>query len=220
MIGELAYTVLLPVIYPMELLFDFMWTATHSAGLSIILLAAVISILTIPLKKWAKKTEEKFVAVKQLVDADIAKQAAGLKGEKRFEVVEKVYKKHGYHPIKSIVTGISFLVMIPFLISAIFIFGSSDELKGVSFLFVRDLSEQDRLLFGLNLLPVFMLLLGLSEALLRWRSQKEQLIRYFIVSVVLFALVYSFASALILYWISMNACAGIIFLAARSQDPS
>ncbi len=219
MIGDVVYTVLLPVIYPMDLLFDLMWTATNSAGLSIILLAMVISILTIPLKKWAKKSEDKFLAVKQLVDIDIAKQAAGLKGEKRFEVVEKVYEKHGYHPIKSIVAGTSFVVMIPFLISAIFIFGGSDELKGVSFLLISDLSEQDHLFFGLNLLPILMLLLGISEALLRWHNQKDQLIRYLIVSVVLFALVYSLASALILYWISMNICAGIIFFAARSQNP-
>ncbi len=200
----------------MELLFDLMWMATNSAGLSIILLAMVISVLTIPLKKLAKKSEDRFLAVKQLVDADIAKQAAGLKGEKRFEVVEEVYEKYGYHPIKSIVAGTSFVVMLPFLISAIFIFAGSDKLKGVGFLFVDDLSDQDHLLFGMNLLPVLMLLLGTSEALLRWHGQRDQLIRYLIVSVVLFALVYSLASGLILYWISMNICAGIIFFASRS----
>lgn len=213
--GEILYTIFLPVIYPMEMLFNLFWGLTASAGLSIILLALVISILTIPLKRWARKAEDKFFALKQLVDSSVAEEAAGLKGEKRFEVIERVYERHGYHPIKSIIAGASFFVVLPFLISAIFIFGDAESLKGVGFLVVGDLSVQDQLLFGLNFLPILMLLLGVGEALLRWHGQRDQLVRYLIISLVLFVLVYSLASALIIYWTSMNVWAAIIYFSTN-----
>jgi len=216
--SDLFATIFSPIVYPMEILFNLFWSVTSSAGLAIIMLALVISILTIPLKTWASKVEDKIVALKALVDAEVADQADGLKGEERFEVIESVYERHGYHPIKSIITSASFVVVLPFLISAIFIFGNSASLKGVSFLFIDDLSIQDRVLFGLNFLPILMLLLGISEAMIRWRTQREQLIRYLIISSILFVLVYTLPSALIIYWISMNVCSTILHFSSKFKD--
>ncbi len=209
--GDIFYSIFLPIIYPMEAIFSFFWANTNSAGLSIILLALFISILTIPFKKWARRIEDDFFALKTLVDSEVAEKTTGLIGEERFNIVEKIYKSHKYHPIKSVIAGTSFIVIIPFLISAIFIFSEAESLKGVSFLFISDLSAEDRLFVGLNVLPISMLLLGIGEALLRWRGQREQIARYLITAAVLFMLVYSFASALIIYWISMNICASIIY---------
>ena len=154
---------------------------------------------------------------KQLVDRDVAKQTAGLTGEQRFVVLESVYNKHGYHPIKSVVAGISVVVILPFLISVIFIFGDvgnleAGPLKNIRFWVISDLSMQDRLLFGLNFLPVLMFVLGAGEALLRWHRQPDRLIRYFVISLLLFVLVYSLASALILYWVSMNIWAAVLYV--------
>lgn len=219
MIADIVSWIFLPVIYPMELVFNLLWGVTGSAGGSIILLALIISILTIPLKRKARQAEDKFFALKRQVDADVKEKAAGLKGERRFEVIEKVYEGHSYHPIKSIIAGASFVVVLPFLISAIFIFGDADFLKQVSFLFVRDLSVQDGLLFGLNFLPILMLVLGIGEAVLRWRGQRDQLFRYLIISIILFVLVYPLASGLITYWISMNFWTAMIFYFANRQVP-
>lgn len=209
--GSFFHSVFLPIIYPMEFTFNFFWKITNSAGLSIILLALFISILTIPFKIWARGIEDNFFALKTLVDCEVVEKTTGLTGEERFNVVERIYQSHNYHPIKSIMAGTSFIVIIPFLISAIFIFSEAEFLKGVSFLFISDLSAEDRLFLSFNVLPIAMLLLGTAEALLRWRGQQEQIARYLITAIVLFFLVYSFASALIIYWISMNICTSIIF---------
>jgi len=211
LIGDIFATVLLPIILPMEMIFDALWAFVGSAGSSIIILALVVSLLTIPLKKWARKVEDEFFAFKQSIDTEVAEKTVGLKGEKRFTIVESIYEKHGYHPIKSIVSGASFIVILPFLISAIFIFGNSDSLTDVSFLLVDDLSAQDQLLLGINLLPIMMLVLGVGDAMLRWRNQRDQLVRYLVISLILFVLVYTLSSALILYWISMNFWSFLIF---------
>ena len=211
MIGDIFATVLLPIILPMEMIFDALWAFVGSAGVSIITLALIVSLLTIPLKKWAGKVEDEFFAFKQSVDTEVAEKTLGLKGEKRFTIVEAIYEKHGYHPIKSIISGASFIVILPFLISAIFIFGNADSLTDVSFLLVDDLSAQDQLLLGINLLPILMLVLGVGDAMLRWRNQRDQLVRYLVISLILIVLVYTLSSALILYWISMNFWSFLIF---------
>lgn len=216
--GGIFYSIFLPIIYPMEATFNFFWGITNSAGLSIILLALFISILTIPFKKWARRIEDDFFALKTLVDCEVVEKTTGLIGEERFNIVEKIYRSHKYHPIKSVIAGTSFIVIIPFLISAIFIFSEAESLKGVSFLFISDLSAEDRLFLSLNALPIVMLLLGIGEALLRWRGQREQIARYLITAIVLFLLVYSFASALIIYWISMNICASIIYYISNKSS--
>ena len=69
---------LLPFIFPMELLFNIFWSVFGSAGFSIIFLAFVISTLMIPHKRWAKRIEDEYLTRKEIIDGEIEIEASGL----------------------------------------------------------------------------------------------------------------------------------------------
>ena len=62
----------------------------------------------LPIQKRFKKIELRISNKMKLIDIDIKKIDKKLKGEERFLFIDKVYKKHNYHPIHSIGVGASF----------------------------------------------------------------------------------------------------------------
>ena len=126
--------VLSPIIWVMHLTLDVLWSLTGSAGTAIVLLSCLVALISYPLRGWAGKIEARISFKKSIIDKKIAVHASGLKGEDHFRVVEGIYKKELYHPIQITLLGLSFLVMLPFLLSALFLLSDNRDLVDVSYL--------------------------------------------------------------------------------------
>jgi YidC/Oxa1 family membrane protein insertase len=83
--------------------------------------------------------------------------------EKLQKEMIKLYKEHGFNPLAGC---LPMLIPWPVLIALFFVFRSTIELRGVSFLWLPDLSAKD----PLYLLPVF---LGISMFLMQYVSYKS-----------------------------------------------
>ena len=212
-------TLLWPIITLIGWGFEGLFGLTGSAGLSIILLSVLVGLLSYPLGVWAHKVELRHRLRKQKVDTEVAKAVQGLKGEERFRATERVYKSHDYHPISTIASGLPFFVMLPFLLSALFLFSDHPALVGQPFLFVSDLSQPDGVLGGLNLLPFIMTGITVLDARARFSGDRSAMVRFLIIAAVLFALVYNFAAGIVLYWITSNLMSFASFIWRRARKP-
>lgn len=208
-------TVLAPIVWLMESLLRYFIEIFSSTGVSILLLSFTFSLLLLPLQKMAQRTERRISDKMNRVSAELLTLKKDLKGEQRFLATEKIYKNHDYHPIQSIGLGVSFLVVLPVLISAIILFAGSEILVGKSFLFIPDLSEPDSLLGPINILPVIMSSITLIDARYRFKNDKKSQLRFLFISLVLLVIVYNLASGLVLYWTGSNIFS---FLSSRLKS--
>ncbi|HEX9105726.1 MAG TPA: YidC/Oxa1 family insertase periplasmic-domain containing protein, partial [Longimicrobiales bacterium] len=121
--------------------------------------------------------------------------------EKMQKEVMRLYKEEGFNPLGGC---LPMLIPMPVLFTLYFVFQGTIEFRGVSFLWLPDLSRAD----PLYILP---LLLGITMFLLQWLGMKStpspnpqmKMMTYFmpIIWVVLFL---NFASGLNLYYVAQN----------------
>lgn len=193
-----------PIIWGMDAVLRVFYTFTGSSGLSILLLSFTFALIVLPLQKKGQRIEREVNEKISIINDELKPFKSSLKGEELFLATEKVYKKHNYHPIKSIATGTSFLVMLPILISAIFLFSNNPLLANKEFLFIDNLAEPDGTFNFINVLPIIMLLVTLIDAKLRYKNNKQAQGRFLLIAIVLLILVYNMPSALVLYWTGSN----------------
>lgn len=201
---ELLSTILWPIVAAMDGLLRIYIDALSSVGLSIICLSLTFSVLMIPVLKKTRVVEQRLAEKSKAAHADLAAERGDLKGEALFNLTEKIYKRHGYHPIHAIGASLSLIAMLPVLISSILLLTKAPELAGHSFGFIPDLSQPDHLIAGVNFLPILMFILTGVDAMVRYKGDKGAQGKFLFISVVLLALVYNMAAGLVLYWITSN----------------
>src|SRR4030067_1709229 len=198
-----------PFVFLIEKCFSLYLSVTGSPGLSIILTSATFSIAVFPLQRWCKRFENRIGDLHEKVKGEISDLNRELRGEERFNEIEKIYSRHNYHPIHSIVLGLSFLVSVPFLIASVLLFNESNIVAGAEFLFIDDLSLPDGTLqldyITVNILPLILFIFTFFDAWLRYRESPTTRHRFVIISIILTVLVYAMPAGLLLYWIGANA---------------
>ena len=193
-----------PVVWLMGIVIGWYIDLFSSVGFAALLLGFTFSAVMLPVRRRFEVYENRISAKIDFVKEDIRKLDKSLKGEKRFLATEKIYAAHNYHPIHNVALGGSFFVMIPVLVSAIFLFSSASVLSDESFWVIDNLAEPDRLLFSLNLLPVLMIAVTTIDAQINFGDNRSAKIRFLVISAVLFVLVYNLPAGLILYWTGAN----------------
>ncbi len=113
----------------------------------------------------------------------------------------KLYREHGVNPLGGC---LPMLLPFPILIALFFVFRDTIEFRGVSFLWLPDLSRAD----PYYIIPVLM---GLSIFLLQWisarsmpQSNPQMKIMMWVMPIMLTVLFLNFASGLNLYYATMN----------------
>jgi membrane protein insertase Oxa1/YidC/SpoIIIJ len=213
--------VLWPIKEAMRFSINAIDALTGSAGLAIILMCLSVLLILLPLQRWARTIEEA-----ARVRADAAKlevqelKRQGLKGERLFLETEKTYKRHKFHPIQTLWQSLSFLILLPVLISALLLFTEPGFLEGRSFLMISDLSKPDGLLAGINILPVIMALVTVVDARVRFKDSKSSQYRFYVIAAVLFVLVYPLPASLILYWTTSNVFSCFMTFLQSSTSPA
>ena len=195
----------------MQILFEI----SGNWGVTILLLAGLIKIVTIPITRYALHYQELAVLQQQKIAPLLAEIKSQYTGVEQSEKIIAVYEQEQYEhsaPFKSL---LAIGIQIPILIALFNILGNVSELTGVSFLWVEDLTVSDRLFnlgisvpyFGqyFNLLPFLLGLVTLASMLhtsTGWNLQR--LSNGLLMGGLFFVLFYSFPAALVLYWLASN----------------
>ena len=213
MLAEIT-AVFQPFVFLIEKGYTLYLLATDSPGLSILLTSATFSIAIYPLQRLSKRFESRISDHHEIVRKEIAAIDSGLRGERRFAEIEKIYARNNYHPIHSIALGLSFFVSIPFLIASVILFNGTNIVAGDGFLFISDLSLPDNILrigvMQVNVLPFALFIFTFFDAWLRYKDSPSIRGRFIVISVILTALVYAMPAGLLLYWIGANAMSFVI----------
>lgn len=193
-----------PIVWVMSAVLELYIATTGSTGISILLLGITLSAILAPLRLYFERKEKGVSAHIAEVKADIAQIDQTLKGEDRFNEIEKVYQAHGYHPIQNLKLIGSFAIMIPTLVSAIFLFADGNYVAGIAFGVIENLADPDGLLGVINVLPFLMLFVTFIDSFVVFRDDRAALFRFLLISGFIFLLVYGLSAALLLYWIGSN----------------
>lgn len=196
--------VLYPITFILEGLFYLLVRIFNSQVLIIIpVFAILVSIIIKPIQIRLKKIEVATSEKIKKIENEIEILSSNLDSERKFHIRDQLYKKYSYSPFESIKLTLSFISLIPILLSVIIIFDDSPLLLNGLF-FGEPLSDPDQLFFGVNILPIIMFLLTIFDSFYRYPNDSNLRKRFLIVAIILLAIVYNLPSSLILFWISMN----------------
>lgn len=196
-------TLLFPFVWALDAGLDLFFGVAGSMGPSLVLLSLTVWVILIPLRNYASTIEKRILEKTKIIDAEKRLIDPALKGESRFLAVETIYEKNGYHPLQSIGLSASLMITLPVLIAAVLVL-DGERLAGFSFLLIKDLGVPDGLVFGLNLLPVFVLIVTILDAAFRYGASSNATKRFIVIALLLMGLIYYLPAGLVLYWLCSN----------------
>ena len=201
---DLLSLALTPLIYLVDICYFFILGLIKSYGLSIIILSLSLSFALIPLLKQARKKENEITKKIQYVNSQVLKNTNTLKGEDKFLVTEEIYKKNNYHPIHNLQTGLSFFILLPIFLSAFLFFNINIEKFDTIFLNSINLSQPDKLLFNLNVIPILIFFINYIDSQYRFNEKNSGQKSYLFLSLIICFLIYSMPSCLTIYWLTSS----------------
>ncbi|MBU0715272.1 MAG: membrane protein insertase YidC [Verrucomicrobia bacterium] len=185
--------------------------ATYSVipnyGVAIILLTILIRILFWPLTHKSTESMKKMQELQPLI-AELRKKHKD-NPRKLQEETMAMYKQHKVNPVSGC---LPMLIQIPVFIALFVVLRSAIELRFADFLWIKDLSEPERLIqFGftipllgwdaLNILPIFMAAAqAWQQSMTPATDAAQQKMMLFFMPVMMLVMFYSMPSALVLYW--------------------
>jgi len=188
----------------MRLLLWMRGTVNVGYGWVLVIFGVAVRLLMWPLNQNAMRSSMKL----QRIQPQLAELQAKYKNdpEKQREAMMKLYQEHGMSPFTPILGCLPMLLPMPILFALYFVFQNTIELRGVSFLWLPDLSLRDPLFIT----PLFM---GISMFVLSWIGMRgmppnpQSKMMLYIMPVMFTVLFWNFASGLNLYYAVQNIAA-------------
>ena len=179
-------------------------TFNVSYGWVLIIFGVAVRLLLWPLNQSAMRSSLKM----QRLQPELAEVQKKYKAEpeKQREALVKLYQQHGMSPFSPVMGCLPMLLPMPVLFALFFVFQNTIEFRGVSFLWLPDLSLRD----PLYITPLFM---GVSMFVLSWIGMRAappnpqtKMMSYMMPAVMTMVLL-NFASGLNLYYAVQNVAA-------------
>jgi len=209
MIEFLYNLFIFPLVQIVEISFVILYRLFGSHAFAILGVSAVITACTMPLYYIAEKWQKIEREIQEKLKDKVKKIKSVFKGDEQYMVLSAYYRQNHYHPIYALRSSLGVFIQIPFFIAAYSYLSHLEFLKGVSFLFIKDLSAPDNLLsFGgiyFNLLPVLMTIINcVSGAIYTKSLDIREKVQVFGIALIFLVLLYNSPSGLVLYWTMNN----------------
>jgi len=167
---------------------------------AIIVFTLIIKILLHPL------THKSFVSMKKMQELaprlEEIKRKYGNDPQKLQEETMKLYRETGVNPASGC---LPMLLQIPIFIALYELFLNAVELKGASFLWIKDLSQPD----PTYILPILMGVSMIVQQFLTPTTNKQQQYIFYAMAVFFTFLFASFPAGLVLYWFTNNVITAV-----------
>ena len=196
---------------PLSWILNKLYNLLGSYGLAIIILTVLVKLILWPLTAQATRSQKKM----QSLQGPMSKLREKYKGnsQKLNQEMMKFYKEHKVNPFAGCWP---ILIQIPIFLGMFWMLRSAAELYGQSFLWAKDLSEQDHVGqiqgFSLNILPILMVVtqwlqmklnpMQMGPELSDAQRINAKMMRFMPFMFLIF--LYFFSSALVLYWTVQN----------------
>ena len=195
--------------YLVKVLFLFVeWTDSsfvHNFGWAIVIVTVIINFVLFPLRLKSMMSARKMQALKPQIDAINAKyKNVGISDPKKAEQNQEVmdlYKRHGVNPMGGCVPT---LLQMPFFFAFYRVFTVSVVMRGATWLWVTDLSQEEHL--AIKVLPIVMIA---TQFLMQKMTPQagvdpNQQKMMYMMPLVMGFIFYHLPSGLVLYYLTSN----------------
>ena len=179
-------------------------TTQLNYGWVLVLFGVIVRLILWPLNQGAMRTSIKMQRLQPELQALQKKYSDDPKRQQ--EAIMKVYKEHGMSPLSPLMGCLPMLLPMPVLFALYYVFQNTIEFRGVSFLWLPDISLRD---------PYYItpLLMGVSMFVMSWIGMRnsppnaQAKMMSYMMPVMLTVLFLNFASGLNLYYAVQNIAA-------------
>ncbi len=204
--------VLKPIYALLSWLLNLFYSLIGNWGLAVVAVSVVIKLLLEPLSIKSAVSMKRF----QLIAPKIKEIQQKYKNDpKRMNAeMAELYKTYGANPASGC---LPLLLQIPIFIAFYGVLISFIELSGQSFLWIKDLTKPDTILYikafegliilpaSINLLPIIMTAISILQVTISSaKVQTEQTITMWLIPIIFMFIFWNLPSALVLYWTVQN----------------
>jgi len=209
-VGSLLYTI---IIYPLELLIEFIFTVFtkgfSNIGVAIAGISIAINMLTLPLYIIADNMQKEERNTRIRLKPGIDKIKAVFKGDEQYMMLSTYYRQNHYHPAYALRSSLSLIIQVPFFIAAYNFLMHLQLLQGLSFFFISDMGKPDGLLtigsLSLNLLPILMTLINITAGAIYSKGfPLRDKMQIYLMAALFLVLLYTSPAGLVFYWTLNN----------------
>jgi YidC/Oxa1 family membrane protein insertase len=177
----------------------------HNFGWAIVLVTIALNTIMFPIKLSNMKSMRKMQALKPQIDAINARyKSISLRDPRKADQNQEVmalYKKYGVNPLGGC---FPMLLQIPFFFAFYYVIRVSVEMRGASWLWVRDLSQAEQL--PIHLLPIIMIVsqFFMQKMTPQPAGDPSQQKMMMFMPLIFGFMFYNFPSGLVLYYLTSN----------------
>jgi len=208
--SNIIYTIILyPLVQIIEISYKIFDKLFSNTGLSVIGVSFTVTLLCLPLyivaEHWQQVERDTQTKLKPGIDR--IKQT--FKGDEQYMILSTFYKQNHYHPMMALRSSFGLLIQIPFFMAAYSCLSKMPALQGQSFLFIRDMGQQDAIFYigklPVNILPIAMTVINIIAGAIYTKGFpiKEKL-QIYGMALLFLVILYSSPSGLVLYWTMNN----------------
>lgn len=196
-------------IAPLTVLYHFAYTLCSwplGYGYGLVALSFLTTLVLLPLRRMAAAAGERETRMQAILEPQLKAIRAESRGAERHQRIQRLYRRHGYHPLYSLRASYGLLVQAPLLIAAYYTLMDFAPLESASFWGIADLSRPDGLLpGGVNLLPLAMTGVNLAVIFADAGADRRGRVQAVAIAAVFLLLLYAAPAALLVYWTCNNA---------------
>jgi YidC/Oxa1 family membrane protein insertase len=221
---EILYTIIIsPIEQIIELCYIFIFRVLHNQVFAILGVSLGVSILTLPLYFRAEAWQKIERDIQKKLYPKIQKIKSVFFGDEQYMMISTYYKQNNYHPVYALRSSLGVLIQIPFFIAAYHYISHLEALKGVHFLFIKDLALPDAGIrlngITINVLPILMTAINCISGTIYTRGfLLKDKIQLYVMAGVFLILLYNSPAALVLYWTTNNIFSLIKNILQKTKD--
>ena len=217
------------IIYPLrqllEICYIFFEELTKSAGLSVIGLSFVVTLCCLPLYITAEDWQEKERLAQKKMKSRVERIKKAFKGDEQYMMLSTYYRQQHYHPMMALRSSFGLLIQIPFFIAAYSFLSHLQNLKGTSFLFIRDMGSADALFhigsFSVNILPILMTAINCVSGAVYTKGHDSirEKVQIYVSAALFLVLLYGSPAGLVMYWTMNNLLSLVKNIFMKMKNP-
>ncbi len=207
---NILYTIILyPLVQIIEISFKIFAKLFDNTGIAVIGVSLTVTLLCLPLYIVAEHWQQVERDTQAKLKPGINRIKTAFKGDEQYMILSTFYKQNHYHPMMALRSSFGLLIQIPFFMAAYSCLSKLPALQGQSFLFIRDMGQQDAVFrigsFPVNILPIAMTIINIIAGAIYTKGfpVKEKL-QIYGMALIFLVLLYTSPAGLVLYWTMNN----------------
>lgn len=208
--SSILYTIILyPLIQIIEIAFKVFDKLFDNTGIAVIGVSFTVTLLCLPLYIVAEHWQQVERDTQTKLKPGIDRIKAVFKGDEQYMILSTFYRQNHYHPMMALRSSFGLLIQIPFFMAAYSCLSKLPALQGQSFLFIKDMGQQDAIFYigklPINILPIAMTVINIIAGAIYTKGFpfKEKL-QIYGMALLFLVILYSSPAGLVLYWTMNN----------------